>query len=82
MVSMPTNIYSTHILESSEADSAVLLAHRPSPMTSYPDNATIHTDVAYKTWSQTPIVCAAPPHNKRFSQRCSPTTVEENEWIT
>lgn len=26
--------------------------------------------------------CAAPPHNKRHSQRCSPTTAEENEWNT
>lgn len=87
-VCMHTNIQyivQIHIFKSSvkqRADSAVLLAHRPSPMTSYSDNATIHTDVAYKTWSQTPIVCAAPPHNKRFSQRCSPTTGEENEWNT
>ena len=66
------------------ADSALLLAHHPSSMTSYPDNATIHTDVAYKTWSYTPIVCAAaaPPHKGQYSQTCSPTTVEENEWNT
>lgn len=38
------------------AHSAVLIPHRPSPMTSYPDNATIHTDVAHKTWNHTPIV--------------------------
>lgn len=38
------SVHCTHKRSSAErwADSAVLIPHRPSPLTSYPDNATIH----------------------------------------
>lgn len=47
-LSLPLSLY-VNICNGRVAFSCVL-AHHPCPMTSSPNNATIHTDVAYKTW--------------------------------
>lgn len=66
------SVHCTHKRSSAErwADSAVLIPHRPSPLTSYPDNATIHKrrrtqDLELRCSSSCPS-CSSP------QQRCCP----------
>lgn len=58
------------------ADSAVLIPHRPSPLTSHPDNATIHKKKKKKMSHLRPgVALCLRPSGSSSQQRCSPTTV-------